>query len=572
MNSTDEHIHHHDEDGGEVIYSLYAIGSVLSLIGSSTILISFILVRELRHHPYSLVFFISLCDFFFALKFLMLGILQDTEISEQFCFLQSIWTQFWGFASVSWNGMVSLNLIIDIYRPFSDSSVFFPLYQLYVWGSAIATTVILAKFGWLGHTDETPADCWIKRDQVSYSLVFFGPVFVYLCLGFYATCLFIFRLRTIPAYDRMSSFKMSLRMTIITVVFMVLWATDLVLHITIAMDFDVESLVHTDAFLLSIQGLFNAFVWVSSPYFISHLKKNRFCRWTFLSICCMCVYCFSLGRSSMSEEEEMALSEGGVKEDAHNLNYFLRKNMLFALLTSIKFKLYASRENTPESRQNLSHNLKKELFGDLLHNRLLLPENGTPYEIYEIAPSIFQRIRTISKISDQDFMISIDAEKVLASLEKQKFSEGKSGSFFCFTPDNSFVIKTLFSDEVAVLTSILPSYFEYLCVNPNTLLPRFLGAYHLKSPHGNDMFYVVMGNFFNTSMSIDERYDLKGSWTGRKVEEEKIEKNPRVLRLDLNINKPIELGEKRREKMLTQIASDSKVTMGFRQKKRAPVR
>lgn len=50
-------------------------------------------------------------------------------------------------------------------------------------------------------------------------------------------------------------------------------------------------------------------------------------------------------------------------------------------------------------------------------------------------------------------------DKFLKSLDNQKFSEGKSGSFFCFSPDKSFILKTIPESEAILLKKILPSYY-----------------------------------------------------------------------------------------------------------------
>jgi hypothetical protein len=40
------------------------------------------------------------------------------------------------------------------------------------------------------------------------------------------------------------------------------------------------------------------------------------------------------------------------------------------------------------------------------------------------------------------------------------FSEGKSGSFFCPTPDGSFIIKTTEAEEAKTLIELLPAYYQ----------------------------------------------------------------------------------------------------------------
>ncbi len=55
---------------------------------------------------------------------------------------------------------------------------------------------------------------------------------------------------------------------------------------------------------------------------------------------------------------------------------------------------------------------------------------------------------------------SLDPETFMAKLSDQKFSEGRSGSFFVFSPDKKFIIKTINKDESELLISILPRLYK----------------------------------------------------------------------------------------------------------------
>ena len=43
---------------------------------------------------------------------------------------------------------------------------------------------------------------------------------------------------------------------------------------------------------------------------------------------------------------------------------------------------------------------------------------------------------------------------------KEKFSEGRSGSFFWITEDNKYMIKTMTREESVFLRRIVPQYFH----------------------------------------------------------------------------------------------------------------
>lgn len=99
-------------------------------------------------------------------------------------------------------------------------------------------------------------------------------------------------------------------------------------------------------------------------------------------------------------------------------------------------------------------------------------------------------------------------------------SEGKSGSFFYYSADGKYMVKTISHTEHRFFRKILPGYYSHIITNPDTMLVRFLGSHQIRfgkhSKVGSKrIYFVVMGNLFDTPFKIQIRYDLKGSWTGR---------------------------------------------------------
>ena len=54
---------------------------------------------------------------------------------------------------------------------------------------------------------------------------------------------------------------------------------------------------------------------------------------------------------------------------------------------------------------------------------------------------------------------------------------GRSGSFFFFSFDKKFLIKTMNDNEMAVFTGMLPSYLNHFMKNPDSLLARIYGIF-----------------------------------------------------------------------------------------------
>ena len=100
------------------------------------------------------------------------------------------------------------------------------------------------------------------------------------------------------------------------------------------------------------------------------------------------------------------------------------------------------------------------------------------------------------------------------------YSEGKSGSFFYYSFDGKYMVKTISHTEHRFFRHILEKYYSHMVQNRNTMLVRFLGAHKIRQGKhskvgSKSIYFVVMGNLFDTPLKIHRRYDLKGSWVGR---------------------------------------------------------
>lgn len=58
-------------------------------------------------------------------------------------------------------------------------------------------------------------------------------------------------------------------------------------------------------------------------------------------------------------------------------------------------------------------------------------------------------------------------------------SQGKSGSFFYYTADGKYMLKTIRYKEYKFLREILKDYYNYIRSNPETLITRFYGLHKL---------------------------------------------------------------------------------------------
>lgn len=192
------------------------------------------------------------------------------------------------------------------------------------------------------------------------------------------------------------------------------------------------------------------------------------------------------------------------------------------------------------------------------------------YKFRSYAPAIFERIRRFYGITANDYIKSLGMETIMRSLMIGEFSSliglyssGKSGSFFYYSLDGKYMIKTMSRDEYLFFRrDILAEYYFHIMKNPNTLITRFFGFHKIiYNRRGNGVYFVVMGNVFNNSFEVHSRYDLKGSTYGRYTDPNA---NRTVARKDLDFNqqeKKLYVGLERKRALMRQIEKDCDLFM-----------
>ena len=136
---------------------------------------------------------------------------------------------------------------------------------------------------------------------------------------------------------------------------------------------------------------------------------------------------------------------------------------------------------------------------------------------YDFAPKIFYNIRYLYGVSNDNYLKSLGPENFLGNLiiTKNKSlqeicSSGKSGSFFYYSYDSKYLMKTISENEFIKFREILKDYYTYILNHPKTLMQRLFGLYTFIF-NSTKMFFVVMNNVFDTPLQVNYKYDLKGS-------------------------------------------------------------
>ena len=253
------------------------------------------------------------------------------------------------------------------------------------------------------------------------------------------------------------------------------------------------------------------------------------------------------GRQDTEEEDKVLV---GTKVDEGHVNYVTAYNML----TGIRFTV--SRTNAKVDRELTDADFKaKNKFSFDITGNELTPSAKYDFKFKDYSPWVFRHLRAKFGIDPAEYLMSLTSKYILSELG----SPGKSGSFFYFSRDYKYIIKTIHHGEHKFLRKVLKQYYQHVQDNPNTLLSQFYGLHRVKLPYGRKIHFVVMNNLFPPHRDVHSTYDLKGSTIGRLYDESKLQSNPRATLKDLNWLRrdlKLEFGPQKKDIFIHQMEKD----------------
>ncbi|KAI1249818.1 hypothetical protein MGN70_009432 [Eutypa lata] len=255
-------------------------------------------------------------------------------------------------------------------------------------------------------------------------------------------------------------------------------------------------------------------------------------------------------RRKKREEEDDDKVLVGTKVDEKHANWETAYNMLTGIRVSV------SRTNAKLDRPltDADFEAKQKSTFDIAGNELV-PSAKYDFKFKDYAPWVFRHLRALFRLDPADYLMSLTGKYILSELG----SPGKSGSFFYFSRDYKYIIKTIHHAEHKFLRKILKDYYNHVIDNPNTLLSQFYGLHRVKMPYGKKIHFVVMNNLFPPHRDIHTTFDLKGSTIGRDYKEDDLDKNPRATLKDLNWlrrKRHLELGIQKKQLFMKQLQQD----------------
>jgi len=85
-------------------------------------------------------------------------------------------------------------------------------------------------------------------------------------------------------------------------------------------------------------------------------------------------------------------------------------------------------------------------------------------------------------------------DKNVENIFKSGEGMGKSGSFFFFSHDTRFLIKTMTKDDFDAWMKMFEEYYLHITQYPDSLIARVYGVYSIHVENMSVVYYMMMGN------------------------------------------------------------------------------
>lgn len=106
----------------------------------------------------------------------------------------------------------------------------------------------------------------------------------------------------------------------------------------------------------------------------------------------------------------------------------------------------------------------------------------------------FRKLMEIANIKPSQIIESLDMIENQKAIFRAGEGGGKSGSFFFFSKDNKFLIKTLQGNERQLLENMLDDFIRYFTENKNSLIAKIFGLYTIKTDRFKSVDMIIMEN------------------------------------------------------------------------------
>lgn len=537
------------------------LGSVLSLIMSLSVVVSYIMIIPWRKHPSSLVLYRSFSSIMFSTTI----IFEALTTNDTSCQTYAAFTQFSVLAGECWLTTIALDLVYSLTNPFISYQSNLKKYHSMVWMfTGFLTFIFYLNTGCQGKFDQ--GICWVSISSTNSPCLWGYFLFWIVCMyayQIYASLYAYYRLRKgLPV-----TFEVRKKCAMDTFTVLSVYAAYLSLLVFFFMILSSDPAPKPNSgmarfavfylFILSNKGSVDGIVWFMLHDFprdrslaaaessgdgcskkggkdIERGRKINFDggvsefeallpsssaaagSWQRKSVLHRSKELEQRMTKTFTELADMAIADLDETDLSPQVNMALRTQIVQYVTTGVRnavFKQNIDKREDDDIASIMDGVFKRRGFDPAVVPGLqvldFLLEDEYPFKAF--APDLFKQLRQLEGIDDKKYI------DILSASANERLSEGASGAFMFFCGGGEFIVKTIRDREAKVLHKMLPSYARYIKQHPDSLLCRFLGSYSLEV-YSQTFYFVVMLNCFDPTAFINDRFDIKGSWVGRSAE------------------------------------------------------
>lgn len=162
---------------------------------------------------------------------------------------------------------------------------------------------------------------------------------------------------------------------------------------------------------------------------------------------------------------------------------------------------------------------------DSMNSSSTTGSNNDPIVMNKDIAVTFHRMATFTDTFEkyfEDFQMlhsSLSPKFNRDSVFKAGAGAGRSGSFFFYSHDRKFIIKTMTKGELKVMLELLPNYSDHFKNCTDSMIAKIFGVFTVKTSQTGPVHIMLMENTIRLKESENLKYifDLKGSTVDRYV-------------------------------------------------------
>jgi len=579
-------------------HSWYIVCSCLSILSALFIAVTYFKLIKFRHHPSRILLSIALMEGMLAYHTMVIAVgtreyedsIQVVDASEAVLFGETIsrdsicWTNFFAMeyssiGAILFNAMLCVDLMLMLRNPFSPprkrNRIFFVI--------SILLPFISIKTV-LDNQDKSCLEFVTSSERIKNGVIIpSGTVatflLAYVILGTGSSLYAAHRFRNSLKLAEKSKIYYIKRHTAYVSSYLAMY----VLPVLVLYFNHSDDQIRTYGPLCNIMKLLTCFllfiVRITEPYFWAKLKYYILSK---------------VNKTTEAVQSQMDELKTKYSHQNHSLLEIIHSSLNVELVNGILIgigKAIASskgivaekdtKTNAKElSKRKIKHSLSDNDVQEFLevHGDKTSIIGKMSFTVTEFAPQIFKSIRDSDGLMVDEILSSLSLQHNRQAIFSAEESQGKSGSFFFFSENGRYLIKTINDEEKSVLLNqLLPDYSSHLFNTNDSLIAFIYGVYQISIDGMKALSVILMQNTIQYQKPEEilgggssgihpyqekllKVFDLKGSTVQRKAKGDDIKASTALKDLDFVAQGiDLDLSDEQKDRLARCIYHDAKL-------------